>query len=226
MTFLAMRTAIRATDTLRSGATGGRVSLASIQELGALPNGAKFYRADLHIHSFGGSHDVIDADMTPERIVDAAIADKLDVIAIADHNEINSVARALEAATGKKLLVVPAVELSTPQGHLLCYLRDADALQRFYSRLGIADRGTADSRCQNSLLDCLDELERAGAFGILAHVDGPKGLEVEMPGHSPHKNDVLCHAALLGISLGLRIRKCHIQTSIQVRSGRNAAVTA
>lgn len=37
--------------------------------------GAKFLRADLHIHSFGefGSYDVVDHTMIPEAIVDKAI---------------------------------------------------------------------------------------------------------------------------------------------------------
>ena len=84
--------------------------------------GAKFYRVDMHIHSFGGSHDVGDATMTPEAIVQTAVAEGLGVIAITDHNEISNVPAALEAAQGTELFVVPGVELSTPQGHLLTYL--------------------------------------------------------------------------------------------------------
>lgn len=51
-------------------------------------SGAQFRRADLHIHSFGevGSYEVTDTAMTPENIVDTAIAEKLDVMAITDHN--------------------------------------------------------------------------------------------------------------------------------------------
>jgi hypothetical protein len=40
-----------------------------------------------------------------------------------------------------------------------------------------------------------------GGFGILAHVDAEKGFETENPGASPHKVDVICHSALLGIEL-------------------------
>src|SRR5262245_17840878 len=97
-------------------------------------NGAQFRRADLHIHSFGefGSYDVDDTGMTPEAIVDAAINEKLDVIAIADHNSIGNVRRALQRAEGKNVLVVPAVELSTPQGHLLVYCPTIAQLEGFY----------------------------------------------------------------------------------------------
>ena len=50
-----------------------------------LPRGARFYRADLHVHSFGGSHDVKDASMTAEQIVQRALDERLNVVAIADH---------------------------------------------------------------------------------------------------------------------------------------------
>lgn len=57
-------------------------------ELAALPADARFYRADLHIHSFGASHDVHDAIMTPEAIVQMAVTEGIQLVAITDHNEI------------------------------------------------------------------------------------------------------------------------------------------
>ncbi len=50
-----------------------------------------FYKADLHIHSFGegmGSYDVTDTRNTPQAIVDTAIAKGIKIISITDHNEI------------------------------------------------------------------------------------------------------------------------------------------
>ena len=127
-------------------------------EVAALTNGAHFLRADLHIHSFGesGSYDVKDAGMTPEAIVDAATAENLKVIAIADHNAIGNVARALKHAEGKHVLVVPAVELSTPQGHLLIYCPTLDKLQRFFGKLNLS----ADKKaCRESMSQCLELAE-------------------------------------------------------------------
>ncbi len=175
--------------------------MASVVEIETLTSGARFYRADLHIHSFGGSHDVKDVAMTPEAIVKTAIAEKLDVIAVADHNEIRNVEATLKAAAGSRVLVIPAVELSTPDGHLLCYLSTLDALQKFFGRITVVDRDSPNSRCQNSILDCLNHLDQLGGFGVLAHVDAPSGFETEIPGNSPHKLDVLCHRTLLGIEL-------------------------
>lgn len=48
---------------------------------------------------------------------------------------------------------------------------------------------------------CLDIAKDLGGFGILAHVDGGNGLETNHPGASPHKVDIICHPALLGIEL-------------------------
>ena len=52
----------------------------SLEKILKQPTGARFYRADLHIHSYGGSHDVVDESMTPEAIVNTAIQEKLDII--------------------------------------------------------------------------------------------------------------------------------------------------
>lgn len=172
-----------------------------LPEILALPRGARFFRADMHVHSYGGSHDVTDTSMTPAKIVETALQHALGVLAITDHNEITNVAATVNAAKSTGLMVVPGVELSTPQGHLLAYLPTVQALEQFHGRLDIVERGTPTSRCKNAVVDCLNFIQSLGGFGILAHVDGQSGFEVENSGASPHKMDVLCHAALLGIEL-------------------------
>ena len=174
--------------------------MATLADILAIPNGARFYRADLHIHSFGGSHDVTDETMVSDAIAQTALAEKLEMIAVADHNEIKNVTKTVDAA-GSKLFVVPAIELSIQDGHLLCFLPTADALHTFFGRITVVDRNTPTSRCQHSMLDCLDELAKLRGFGVLAHVDAAGGFETENPGNSPHKLDVLCHRALLGIEV-------------------------
>jgi hypothetical protein len=167
----------------------------------SLSNGSRFVRGDLHVHSIAGSHDVSDATATPEALVAEAIQEGLSILAIADHNEISGVAAAINAAKGSNLLVVPATELSTAQGHLLCYLPDLATLQRFHAQLTVRDAGTGNSRVENSMIDCLNRLATLNGFAILAHVDAPKGLDREVPGANPHKIDIVSHAALLAIEL-------------------------
>ena len=170
-------------------------------EIAALPCGARFLRADLHIHSFGGSHDVKDTALTPDAIVSAAVSERLNLIALTDHNEIGNVQTALKAAEGKPVLVIPGVELSTPEGHLLVYFSDIATLTTFYGKLDFADRGTSASRCQTALLDCLNKIDTLKGFGVLAHIDAVGGLEEKIQGYPPHKCDIICHAALLGCEL-------------------------
>ncbi|MGD0769932.1 MAG: TrlF family AAA-like ATPase [Tepidisphaeraceae bacterium] len=171
-----------------------------LNEITSHTNGAQFVRADLHIHSFGpgGSYDVKDAAMTPEAIVDAAIAENLKVIAIADHNVIGNVRNALKRAEGKDILVVPAVELSTQQGHLLVYCSTPDALEHFYAKLQI----TADKRfCQDTIPQCLKYAEEFEGFGILAHIDQEAGLEFAHPKFDAFKQDILNCKNLLAIEI-------------------------
>ena len=172
-----------------------------LDEILAQPTGACFCRADLHIHSFGASHDVKDTRMTSSAIVETAACEGLTIVALTDHNEIDNVESALQAAQGSSVYVIPGIELSTSQGHLLCYLPTLNALRRFHGQLSIVDRGLPTSRCQQSILDCLNLLSPLDGFGVLAHVDVPSGFEIQTPGASPHKTDVLCHSALLGIEL-------------------------
>jgi hypothetical protein len=175
--------------------------MAVLDDVLAQSTGARFFRADLHIHSFGASHDVKDAAMTADGIVQTAAREHLSIVALTDHNEIDNVERAIQASQSTSVLVIPAVELSTPQGHLLCYLPTIDALRQLHGRLDIADRGRDTSRCKESILDCLNLLQSLGGFGILAHVDIMSGFEMDNPGASPHKVDVLSHPSLLGIEL-------------------------
>lgn len=73
-----------------------------------MSKGALFYKADLHIHSYGvgtGSFDVNDTTNTPQAIVDLAITKGLKLISITDHNQwLNSLV-AIQYAVGKEILV-------------------------------------------------------------------------------------------------------------------------
>ncbi|TAX38976.1 TrlF family AAA-like ATPase [Rhizobium leguminosarum] len=196
-----------------------------LETLTSVSNGARFFRADLHVHSYGGSHDVSDAMATPDHIVLAAVSEGLSIVAIADHNEISNVRPAIAAGERAGILVVPAVELSAPEGHLLCYLPLPDAMDRFYNRLSIVGRGTVDCRCQTGTTECLNLLREHGGFAILAHVDGPGSFEANVPRFTPAKLDILCHQALLGFEVvraDSEILYTDSDTSVE---RRNAAAT-
>ena len=64
-------------------------------------------RVDLHIHS-----NASDGSLEPEELVTRAVKAGLAAIAIADHDIVDGVERAVRAAQGTGLIVVPAVELT------------------------------------------------------------------------------------------------------------------
>lgn len=171
-----------------------------LQEIQKESNGALFRRADLHIHSFGadGSYDVTDVTMTPEAIVDTSISERLDLIAITDHNQIGNVRSAVKYSQGKSLLVVPGVELSTPQGHLLVYFETADQLQRFFGKLTISDDRKA---CHNTVPQCLQFAAEFNGFGICAHIELDSGLEKAAPKFDAFKQEVFNCPNLLGLEI-------------------------
>jgi predicted metal-dependent phosphoesterase TrpH len=81
------------------------------------------HRFDLHVHSFFSG----DAASSPEQLIAAARAKGLSGIAITDHNSCESadycLKHGLANADGTPVdgfLVVPGVEVSTGDGHLLC----------------------------------------------------------------------------------------------------------
>lgn len=111
-----------------------------------MSNGALFYKADLHIHSYGpeyGSFDVTDISNTPQAIVDTAIEKGLKVISITDHNQYLNSMFAVQYSKGKDILVVPGIEVSTTQGHLLLYFETIEKLQKFYSGLSFNQDNTS-----------------------------------------------------------------------------------
>jgi hypothetical protein len=171
-----------------------------LKKIESFSQGAEFVRVDLHIHSFGeyGSYDITDSKMTPQAIIDSAINENLGIISLTDHNEIRNVEAALSYASGKNIIIIPGVELSTPQGHLLAYFPSFETLRQFYGKLTISpDRHT----CSETIELCLDRAKQYGGFGIAAHVDMSAGLEGMMPRFDPFKEKVLLHEALLGIEI-------------------------
>jgi len=83
---------------------------------------------DLHIHS-----TCSDGSQTPEEIVAEAIEKSLTAIAIADHDTVQGVMPAVEAARGSDLRLIPAVEISTEfhstEVHILGYWIELDNAQ-------------------------------------------------------------------------------------------------
>lgn len=163
--------------------------------------GAKFVRADLHIHSYGigsGSFDVKDNQMTPKNIVDTAIDSNLKIISITDHNEILNSKTAIDYAQDKEILVVPGIEVSTTQGHLLVYFKTFQNLRSFHGKLNISND---KERCSQGIVECLNLAEQYSGFGILAHIELDSGFEKTVGRFNSQMDDLFCHSALLALEI-------------------------
>lgn len=175
-------------------------------DIQVLDNGAQFLSVDLHIHSYGASHDVKDMTMTPEGIVDSAIRQGLSVIAITDHNSNVNVQRAIEHAQENylgQILVLPGVEVTTAHGHLLTYFapESTDNLAKFLSRLDlIGDMGAENTRTAKSMADTVAEAEKLGGICVAAHIDREKtGFDMFAPGFQNWKKDIITSPGLYGL---------------------------
>lgn len=121
----------------------------ALAEVPIMPATALTGRADLHIHS-----DVSDGLASVQAIVDLAEHRLgLDVIAITDHDEIRGALAAREYAARRhyRVQVIPGIEVTTRQGHLLCY-----NVERTYPYLG-------------SLLSTIEAVRADGGWFIVPH---------------------------------------------------------
>lgn len=81
-------------------------------------------KCDPHIH--GGPDDPSQPRLPADEIIAASVDPGLEVIATADHDEVMAVAEAVPKGEDAGVQVVPAVEISTERGHVLCYAPAAD----------------------------------------------------------------------------------------------------
>lgn len=180
--------------------------MVQFRDIVGIDNGARFHSIDLHIHSYGASHDVRDSTMTPEAIVDSAVRQGLGVIAITDHNSYANSQRAIDYAQAKyggQILLLAGVEVTTAHGHLLVYFapeRVAD-LTKFLAKLDlVGEMGADNTRTAKSMADATAEAERLGGICIAAHIDREKtGFEAFAPGFQNWKRDIICSPGLYGL---------------------------
>lgn len=110
-------------------------------------------RADLHTHTTAS-----DGTVTPAGLVALALDRGLDVLAITDHDSVEGLAAAAEAASGTSLLLISGVELSAVHEgrdvHVLGYFVDAED-RRLLGHL--TDLRAARTRRARSMVDALVE---------------------------------------------------------------------
>lgn len=144
--------------------------------------GADFIRADLHAHTFPDGE--LDPAPDVEAYVTAALASGVRVLGITDHNTSRFAAAAIKAAEGTGLFVMPGVEVSTHDGHLLAlFAPDALAeLEAFVNRTNLKLKAISETeqRSTRAMLDLVDEIYRRGGLAIAAHVDAADGIHEKL----------------------------------------------
>jgi len=92
------------------------------------------FRADLHIHTVLSPCGSL--EMSPERIVDEALAKGLSIIAITDHNSTKQCKAVIEVGKGRGLMVIGGVEVNTREEiHCIALFENIEALDKFQTYL-------------------------------------------------------------------------------------------
>ena len=93
----------------------------------------KEFKADLHIHTC--LSPCADDEMSPEKIVEQAKINKLDIIGICDHNSAENVAATRKTGEKEKIVVIGGIEVSSQEEiHILAlfnYEKDLFEFQAF-----------------------------------------------------------------------------------------------
>lgn len=173
------------------------------------------YKIDLHIHT--ALSPCADGEMTPPKIVHAARAKGLAMIAVTDHNSAANVTAVAEAAADSGIVVVPGMEVQTREEvHLICLFEttaQAVAAQDFiqqnmpplknnakvFGSQPVLDSKGRPVREEERLLltsadlsveDVVSEVTRLGGICIPAHVDRPSYSLLAGLGFIPPELDV------------------------------------
>lgn len=86
----------------------------------------QIYKTDLHIHT--ALSPCASDEMTPPKIIHAARAKGLSIIAVTDHNTAENTAATIRAAEGSGIFVIPGMEIQTrEEAHMICLFPDITA---------------------------------------------------------------------------------------------------
>jgi PHP family Zn ribbon phosphoesterase len=162
------------------------------------PNGARFYKCDLHIHTPQDKRFKVpkDIDFNTDRgkkafahlFVTSAIDKGIEIIAITEHNSVEWVDLIRDAAENTNLHVFPGFEINTKSGaggiHLLCIFNpttSSSTLDDIITQLGLPrnDRFHGDGSCKlcnKSIAETIEFINDQGGLTIAAHVLSEHGI--------------------------------------------------
>jgi PHP family Zn ribbon phosphoesterase len=158
----------------------------------------QWFKADLHLHSVLSPCG--DLSMSPESIINEAVKNQIDILAITDHNTLKNVPAFFKKAEEAGIVLIPGVEIQTAEEiHVVALFPDWDTASQFQLQLNFAlpdikndpeyfgDQvivdeqenilGFEEKALLNSIFWSLDEtfenVQSSGGFCFPAHIDAP-----------------------------------------------------
>jgi hypothetical protein len=120
----------------------------------------KEFTCDLHIHTCLSPCG--DLDMYPSAIVEKCVSQRLDIIAICDHNSSENVPHVMEASRGKPITILPGMEItSREEVHVIALFDNINNLLQLQGIVYGALHGMNREEvfgCQ-AIVNALDEVE-------------------------------------------------------------------
>jgi len=153
--------------------------------------GLRYRRVDLHVHTPASECFENRAGTTADDIVKKALEEKLEAIAITDHNTATWVDRIKEAAKNK-LVVFPGVEISTTAGETTIHIiaifdkdKSSKDIEGLLGELKIApDKyGKPEAYTTYSPSQVIDKIAARKALAIGAHANSAQGICGGMKGN-------------------------------------------
>jgi hypothetical protein len=153
----------------------------TLSDIEALPNGARYYKADLHVHT---PHDPEryerKGEVTAADITAGAKAAGVEIIAVTDHNTAAGVDEVKAAGEKGGVVVFPGVELTTSAHILNIFDRDVDGgtVRDFCRIAGIAldEIGMTLAVAEKSIIEILNMDYDRPRIAVAPHVLSRKGL--------------------------------------------------
>jgi len=167
--------------------------------------GADFVRADLHVHTFPDNEATPEPD--PGAYVEAALAADVKVLAVTDHNTARFAAAVVAAAQETGLLVLPGIEISTHDGHLLALFAPEaiDQLHAFANpeNLRLNALSATERRSTRAMPEIVNEVDRRGGLAIPAHIDEDGGIHQKL--NPAELVELIASPALAGLEFRERV---------------------
>ncbi|MBN1545138.1 MAG: hypothetical protein JW902_00600 [Syntrophaceae bacterium] len=189
------------------------------------------FRCDLHIHTC--LSPCADLDMYPRALIEKSINEKLDVIAICDHNSSENVSYVLRLAEGKPIVVLPGMEVSSlEEVHVLALFDELSSLLKlqdmvykhlpgtnredyFGPQVIVNDQDEVEGMNERLLIGATElplnrivrEIHSLGGLAIASHIDRPSFSVLSQLGFV----DTETHFDALEISAATGIKKARRQ---------------